>query len=88
MHIIRYSYGGGSGSIVTCAVATYQISELASYLLAHTFKSTAVPSYPTPPISTNKRSAKLFRASPFLVAHSTSKKTPPFLGPKRCNRFF
>jgi hypothetical protein len=23
--------------------------------------------------------------SEFLVAHSTSKKTPPFLGPKRCN---
>ncbi len=27
-------------------------------------------------------------ASEFLVVLSTSKKTPPFLGPKCCNRFF
>jgi hypothetical protein len=36
----HYSYGGGIGSIVTWAVAAYQISELASYLLAHMYKST------------------------------------------------
>ncbi len=27
------------------------------------------------------------RASEFLVAHSTSKKTPLYLGPKHCNQF-
>jgi hypothetical protein len=30
----------------------------------------------------------LLRASEFFVAHSTSKRVPPFSGPKRYNRFF
>jgi hypothetical protein len=38
----HYSYGGGIGSIVTWTVETYQISDLASYLLSHMYKSTAI----------------------------------------------
>jgi hypothetical protein len=38
----HYSDGGGIGSIVTGTVATYQKSELASYLLALMSKSTAI----------------------------------------------
>ncbi len=50
-----YSSGGGIGSIVTNTVSTYQIWELATYLLGHMYKSTAISklSY-TPPITTIK----------------------------------
>ncbi len=88
MHIIRYSYGGGSGSIVTWAVATYKISVLASYLLAHTYKSTAV--------SKLSYSSYLKVAQCLYAPLSFWKRTPhlkrlhlfSFLGPKRCDRFF
>ncbi len=79
----RYSYirwRGDSGSIVTWGVGIYQMSELARYLLAHSFTSTAV--------SKLSYSNVLTRIHEFLGGTLHVKKDFTFLRPKRCNKCF